>query len=66
MWPLGIRLGLSPKDDEVKWKPVKCAPRAYSELIRLDIPGSSSLKSSRPLALRPSSPSVMGMRGLPL
>ena len=66
MWPLGIRPGLSPEDDEVKWKLVKCAPRAYSELIRLDIPGSSSSKSSRPLDLRLSPPSIMGMRGLSL
>ena len=33
-WPLGARLDLSPKDEEVKWKLVKCASRAYSELIR--------------------------------
>ena len=62
MWPLGIRPGLSSEDEEVKWKLVKCAPHAYSELIRLDIPGSSSSKSSQPPALRPSPPSVIKSR----
>ena len=37
----------------------KCLSRAYSELIRSDIPGPSGVKPSRPLALRPSLPSVM-------
>ena len=58
MWPSCIRPGLSPKDEEVKRKLVKCAPRSYSELIGSDIPGSSGLKSSRPPALRPSPPSI--------
>ena len=35
------RPDLSPEDKEVKQKLVKCAQRAYSELIRSDIPGSS-------------------------
>ena len=55
----GISPDLSPKDRVVKRKLVKCLPRAYSELIRSDIPGSSGLKSSRPATLRPSPPSVM-------
>ena len=62
MWPLGIRPGLSLRDEEVKRKLVKCAPRAYSELIRSDIPGSSGSKSSRPPALKPSPPSVAKSR----
>ena len=62
VWPSGIRPGLSPKDEEVKRKLVKCAPRSYSELIRSDILGSSGSKSSRPLALRPSPPSIMKFR----
>ena len=55
----GIRLDLSPEDRVVKRKLAKCLPRAYSELIRSDIPGSSGSKSSRPATLRPSPPSVM-------
>ena len=50
---------LSPEDKIVKWKLAKCLPRAYSELIRSDIPGSSYSRSSRPATLRPSPPSVM-------
>ena len=55
----GIRLDLSPEDRDVKWKLAKCLPCAYSELIMLDIPGSSGSKSSRPSTLRPSLPFVM-------
>ena len=40
----------------MKRKPVKHGPRAYSELIRSDILGPSSSKSSRAPALRPSLP----------
>ena len=54
-----IRPDLSPEDKVVKRKLAKCLPRAYSELIRSDIPGSSGSKSSRPATLRPSPPSVM-------
>ena len=59
MWPSGIQPDLSPEDEEVKRKLVKCTPFAYSELIRSDIPEPSGSKSSRPPALRPSPPSVM-------
>ena len=55
----GIRLDLSPEDRVVKRKLAKRLPRAYSELIRSDIPGSSGSKFSLPATLRPSSPSVM-------
>ena len=55
----GIRPDLSPEDRDVKWELAKCLPRAYSELIRSNIPGSSSSKSSRPSTLRPSPLSVM-------
>ena len=55
----GIRPDLSPEDRVVKRKLAKCLPRAYFELIRSDIPGSSGSKSSRPTTLRPSPPSVM-------
>ena len=43
----------------MKRKLVKGVPRAYSELIRLDIPGPSGSKSSRHPALRPSPLCVM-------
>ena len=55
----GIRPDLSPEDKIVKWKLTKCLSRAYSELIRSDIPGSSGSRSSRPATLRPSPSSVM-------
>ena len=59
MCPPGIQPGLSPKDEVVKRKLVKGAPRAYSELIKSDIPRPLGSKSSRPPALRPSPSSVM-------
>ena len=55
----GIRPDLSPEDRIVKRKLAKCLPRAYSELIRSNIFGSSGSRSSRPATLRPSPPSVM-------
>ena len=55
----GIRPDLSPEDEVVKRKLAKCLPRAYLELIRSDIPGSSGSRSSCPAILRPSPPSVM-------
>ena len=55
----GIRPDLSPEDRVIKRKLAKCLPRAYSELIRSDILGSSGSRSSRPATLRPSPPSVM-------
>ena len=53
-WPSGVRLGLSPEDEEVKRKLSKCTPRAYSELIRSDIPGSSGARLARLPFLRSS------------
>ena len=58
-WPLGVRPGLSPEDEEVKQKLVKCASRAYSDLIRSDIPGSSGARLARLPFLRPSPLFVM-------
>ena len=55
----GIRPDLSSEDEVVKLELAKCLPRVYSELIRSDIPGSSSSMSSRSATLRSSSPSVM-------
>ena len=58
-WPSGARPDLSPEDEEVKRKLVKCAPHAYSELIRSDIPGSSGVRLARLPFLRSSPLSVM-------
>ena len=59
VWFLGVQPGLSPEDEEVKRRLVRCHPRAYSELIRSDIPRPSGAKPARLPVLRPSSPSVM-------
>ena len=55
----GVRPYLSPKDNVIAQELVKCSLRPYSELIRSDIPGPSSLRSTRSAALRPSPPSAM-------
>ena len=55
----GVRPDLSPEDKVIKRELAKCLPRAYSELIRSDIPGSLGSRSSRSATLRPSPPSVM-------
>ena len=59
VWFSGVRPGLSPEDEEVKWRLVRCHPRAYSELIRSDILVSSGAKPARLPTLRSSPPSVM-------
>ena len=59
MWSSGARPDLSLEDEEVKRKLVKCASRAYSELIRSDIPGLSSVRPARLPFLRPSPLSVL-------
>ena len=59
VWFSGVRYGLSPKDEEVKQRLVRFHPRAYSELIRSDIPGPSGAKPTRLSVLRLSPPSVM-------
>ena len=59
VWPLGARPDLSPEDKEVKRKLVRCAPRAYSELIMSDIPRSSSTRPARLPFLRSSPLFVM-------
>ena len=55
----GVRPDLSPEDKVIKRELAKCLQRTYSELIRSDIPRSSSSRSSRSATLRPSPPSVM-------
>ena len=59
MWPLGARPDLSPEDKEVKQKLVRCAPRAYSKLIKSDIPRSSGARPARLPFMRSSPLSVM-------
>ena len=59
MWPSSVRPGLSPEDEEVKRKLVKCAPCAYSKLIRSDILGPSGARPTRLPFLRPSPFSVI-------
>ena len=58
-WSSSTRPDLSLKDEEVKRKLVKCAPRAYSELIRSDITGSFCARPARLHFLRSSPLSVM-------
>ena len=55
----GIHPNLSSEDKVIKRELAGCLPCAYSELIRSDIPGSSSSRSSHPATLRPTSPFVM-------
>ena len=55
----GARLELSAEDDSITLVLAECPARPYSELIKLGIPGPSSLKLARPAALRPSPPSSM-------
>ena len=54
--PSGIHPDLTPKDREVKRQLGKCRPRAYSNLIRSNIPGSSGVSPSCSLYLRSSPP----------
>ena len=63
MRPSGIRPQLSPEDEEVKRRLIKCHMRMYFELIRSDIPGPSGAKPSRPpgpLSVKLSRPSALG------
>ena len=55
----GVRPDLSPEDNVIAQELAECSLRPYSELIRSDIPGPSSLRSTRSFALRPSPPSAM-------
>ena len=55
----GVRPDLSPENNVIAQELAECSSRPYSELIRSDIPGPSSLRSTRSAALRPSPPSAM-------
>ena len=54
-----VRPDLSPEDKVITQELAKCSPRTYSELIKSDIPGPSSLRSTCSATLRPSPPSTM-------
>ena len=55
----GARIDLSAEDNVIALALVDCPPRPYVELIKSDIPGPSSSRSARSVALRPSPPSTM-------
>ena len=62
----GIRLDLTPEDREVKRQLSKCRPRAYSDLIRSDIPGSSGVSPScSPCSTSPPPPAMETSLGGP-
>ena len=56
--PSGIRPDLTPEDKEVKRKLGKCHPRAYSDLIRLDIPDPSGVRPFGSPYLTPPPPAM--------
>ena len=58
---LGARLDLSDEDNVVALALTECSARPYAELIKLNIPSSSSLMSARSSALRPSPPFALGV-----
>ena len=55
----GARIDLSVEDNVIALALTECPPRPYAELIKSDIPGSSSSRSARSAALRSSPPSTM-------
>ena len=56
---LGVRPDLSPEDNVIAQELAECSLRPYSKLIRTDIPGASSLRSTCSATLRSSPPSAM-------
>ena len=57
----GARLDLSDEDNVVALALTKCSTRSYAELIKSNIPGSSSLMSARSSASRPPPPFALGV-----
>ena len=55
----GARIDLSAEDNTVALALAECPAHPYTELIKLDIPGPSSLSSSCSAASRPLPPSTM-------
>ena len=63
----GIRPDLTPEDREVKRRLGKCHPRAYFDLIKLDLPSSSGVSpSSSPRSKSPPLPTMETFPGGPL
>ena len=54
----GARIDLSAEDNTVALALAECPARPYAELIKSDIPGPSSLSSTRSAASRPLAPTV--------
>ena len=59
VWFSGVPPDLSPEDEELKMRLVRCHPWAYSELIRSDILGPFGAKPARLPVMRHSPHSVM-------
>ena len=57
----GARLDLSDEDNAVALALMECSARSYTELIKSNIPGSSSLMSARSSASRPPPPFALGV-----
>ena len=55
----GARIDLNAEDNVIALALAECPPRPYAELIKSDIPGPSSSRSTRSAALRPLPPSTM-------
>ena len=60
----GSRIDLSTEDNVIALTLAECPPRPYAELIKLDLPGPSSLRSAHSAALRASPPSTMKVSSL--
>ena len=60
----GARLDLSDEDNVVALALAECSARPYAELIKSNIPSSSSLMSARSFASRPSPPFSLGVSSL--
>ena len=56
---LGARIDISAEDNAIALALAECSPRLYAKLIKSYIPGPSSSRSARSVALRPSPPSSM-------
>ena len=61
--PSGIHLDLTPEDREVKRPLGKCRPRAYSDMINSNLPGSSEVSPSSSTSSK--SPSLLAMETSP-
>ena len=56
---LGARIDLSVEDNAIALALAECPSRPYAELVKSDVPGPSSSRSTRSAALRPLPPSTM-------